>query len=165
MKIFNHKTTWMSVSCVAALLVGVPAIADDTELLLINPDPTQNPKPNVMFILDTSGSMTTTQTTIAPYDGNAVYAGACDTNRIYWTDVDVTPVCDATNTAYIEKTSFHCDFATKQLFGIGSFTNTMVQYRDGGKNGGGPGPTMWQYLAPGLQHRACRMPGRFWRAR
>ena len=126
MKIFNRKTTWMSVSCVAALLVGAPAIADDTELLLINPDPTQNPKPNVMSILDTSGSMTTTQSTTAPYDGNIVYAGACDTNRIYWTDVDVTPVCNATNTAYIEKTSFHCDYASNQMFGMCSCTNTSV---------------------------------------
>jgi type IV pilus assembly protein PilY1 len=152
MKIFNRKTTWMSVSCVAAMLVGTPAIADDTELLLINPDPTKNPKPNVMFILDTSGSMTTTQTTTAPYDGNTVYAGACDPNRVYWTDVDVIPVCDATNTAYIEKTSFHCDYATQQMFGIGSFTNTMVQWRDGGKDGMSTGPTRWQYLAPGYHN-------------
>ena len=111
MKIFNRKTTWMSVSCVAAMLVGAPAVADDTELLLINPDPTKNPKPNVMFILDTSGSMTTTQTTAEPYNGNQVYAGACDPNRVYWTDVDVQPVCDASNTSYIEKTSFHCQYA------------------------------------------------------
>ena len=60
MKISTRKTTWMSVSCAFALLAGMPAIADDTELLLINPDPSNNPKPNVMFILDSSGSMTTT---------------------------------------------------------------------------------------------------------
>ncbi|NOR36348.1 MAG: hypothetical protein GQ577_06330, partial [Woeseiaceae bacterium] len=149
MKISTRKTTWMSVSCAFALLAGMPAIADDTELLLINPDPSQNPKPNVLFILDSSGSMTTTQSTIQPYDGNLVYAGACDSDRIYWTDVDVTPVCVVTNTLYIEKTSFHCDFASMQMFGIGSFTNTMVQYRNGGKGGGGAGPTIWQYLAPG----------------
>ena len=149
MKISTRKTTWMSVSCAFALLAGMPAIADDTELLLINPDPTKNPKPNVMFILDSSGSMTTQQTTIEPYDGNLTYAGTCDSTRVYWTDVDVTPVCDATNTAYIEKTSFHCDFASKQMFGIGSFTNTMVQWRNGGKDGMSGGPTRWQYLAPG----------------
>ena len=149
MKIFNRKTTWMSVSFVTAMLVGVPAIADDTELLLINPDPTQNPKPNVLFILDTSGSMTTTQTTTEPYDGNTIYAGACDSNHVYWTDVDVQPVCDGANTMYIEKTAFHCDYASQQMFGIGSFTNTMVQWRDGGKDGMSSGPTRWQYLAPG----------------
>jgi type IV pilus assembly protein PilY1 len=149
MKISTRKITWMSVSCVVAMLAGMPAIADDTELLLINPDPSKNPKPNVMFILDTSGSMTTTQVTTAPYDGNMVYGGACDTSRIYWTDVDVEPVCNAANLNYIQKTAFKCDFASKQIFGIGSFTNTMVQYRDGGKDGMSSGPARWQYLAAG----------------
>ena len=135
MKISTQKITWMTTGLGVALLAGAPAIADDTELLLINPDPTQNPKPNVMFILDTSGSMTTSETTIDPYDSTLTYAGACDTNRIYWTDVDITPVCDAANLHYIEKSSFHCDYAANQISGIGSFTNTMVQYRDGGKDG------------------------------
>ena len=92
MKISKRKISWMSVSCALALLTGLPAVADDTELLLINPDPSQNPKPNVMFILDTSGSMKTTQTTTDPYNSTLVYPGDCDTNAIYWTDVDVTPV-------------------------------------------------------------------------
>jgi len=149
MKISTRKTTWMSVSCAIALLAGMPAIADDTELLLINPDPTKNPKPNVMFILDTSGSMTTQQMTIEPYDGNTVYGGACNPDRVYWTDVDVTPVCDVANTSYIEDANFYCDYASQQMFGIGSFTNTMVQWRNGGKDGTAGGPTRWQYLAPG----------------
>jgi len=129
MKISIRKTTWMSVSFAIAMLTGLPAIADDTELLLMNPDPSQNPKPNVMFILDTSGSMTTTQDTTEPYDNLQEYPGTCDVNNIYWTDVDVTPVCDGNNTAYVDKDSFHCDFSANQIAGIGSFSNTMVQYR------------------------------------
>ncbi|MGB5630998.1 MAG: PilC/PilY family type IV pilus protein, partial [Woeseiaceae bacterium] len=149
MKISTQKIAWMTTGLGVALLAGAPAIADDTELLLINPDPTQNPKPNVLFILDTSGSMTTMETTIDPYDSTLTYTGACDPDRVYWTDVDITPVCDATNLNYIEKTSFHCQYAANQMSGIGSFTNTMVQYRDGGKDGMGPGPARWQYLATG----------------
>ena len=161
MKISQRKITWMSISAAVALLAGAPAVADDTELLLINPNPSSNPKPNVMFILDTSGSMTTTQDTLAPYDGNITYAGACDSNRIYWTDVDVEPVCVVTNVQYIEKTSFHCDFSSKQMFGIGSFTNTMVQYRGGGNDGTTSGPIVWQYLAPGYNTEAveCEADG------
>jgi len=151
MKIAKTKTTWTSIGCAVALLAGVPAIADDTELLLLNPDPSNNPKPNVLFILDTSGSMTTMESTIEPYDSvlNPAYAGACDVNRIYWTEVDVLPVCNATNLNWVLKTSFHCEFAQKQIAGIGSFTNTMVQFRDGGKTGTGNGPFRWQYLATG----------------
>jgi hypothetical protein len=48
MKISTRKITWMSVGCAVAMLTGMPAIADDTELLLLNPDRSQNPKPNVM---------------------------------------------------------------------------------------------------------------------
>ena len=149
MKISFAKTTWMSAGCAVALLSGAPAVADDTELLLINPDPKSLPKPNVLFILDTSGSMTTTETTVEPYDSARTYAGACDTNAIYWTDVDVQPVCDPTNLNWVWKSAYHCDFATQQMLGIGSFTNTMVQFRDGGKDGSGSGPWRWQYIAPG----------------
>jgi len=148
MKISTRKITWMGVSYCFVMLAGTPALADDTELLLVNPDPTATPKPNVMFILDTSGSMTTTQSTIDPYDGDRVYAGACDTSRIYWTDVDVIPVCDASNTSYINKSVFFCEYAANQMYGIGSFTNTMVQYRGGGKDGLSGGSARWQNLAP-----------------
>ena len=149
MKISARKNTWTSVGCGIALLAGSPAMADDTELLLITPDPRFNPKPNVMFIMDTSGSMGTAEQTIEPYDSALTYAGACDVDAIYWTDVDIVPSCDATNTQWVYKSHYHCDYATQQMKGIGSFTNTMVQFRNGGKDGNGPGPWRWQYLAPG----------------
>ncbi|MDH3751742.1 MAG: hypothetical protein OEU40_14190, partial [Gammaproteobacteria bacterium] len=152
MMISIKKTTWMSVSCAFALLTGIPAVADDTELLLINPDPTQNPKPNVMFILDTSGSMTTTQDTNAPFDITDPTlnfdTGDCDPSKYYWTDVDVLPDCATTNNV-IDGDKFVCGFAMRQIDGIGSFTNTMVQYRGGGADGTGSGAARWQTLAPG----------------
>ena len=150
MKISTHKITWMSISFALALLTGMPAIADDTELLLINPDPTSEPKPNVMFILDTSGSMTTELETIEPYDSTQTYPdGDCSIDAVYWTDVDIVPECAGGNEYYIDKDNFFCDYAGNQINGIGSYTNTMVQYRDGGKDGTGSGPKRWQYLAPG----------------
>jgi len=139
-----RKTTWMSLSCSLTLLLGTPAIADDTELLLINPDPSLNPKPNVMFILDTSGSMNSNETTVEPYDSAVNYSGSCDASALFWTDVDTLPVCDGNETQFIAKTSFQCEFAARQLSGIGSYTDTMVQYRDAGT-----GATSWQYLEPG----------------
>lgn len=155
MKISMRKFTWMTFSCAVALLAGTPAIADDTELLLINPDPSQNPKPNVMFILDTSGSMTTTQETIEPYDSTEDYGGDCDSDSLYWTDVDVLPECDGSGNEpnRISKSAFHCEFADKQIAGIGSFTSTMVQYRDGAKfgilGGGFLSVEYWQYIGYG----------------
>ena len=148
MKISMQKLTWTSVGCIFALLAAAPALADDTELLLINPDPTSDPTPNVMFILDTSGSMDDDLSTTAPYDSATTYAGACDTNAVYWTDVDVTPVCDAANVDWVNKSAFYCEYATEQMTGIGSYTNTMVQYRDGGADGTGSGAAKWQTIAP-----------------
>jgi len=149
MKIFVNKTTWTCLGSAIALLCGTPAIADDTELLLVNPDPSLNPTPNVMFILDTSGSMDTLESTQEPYDSAVAYPGTCDRNAVYWTDVDLVPSCDAGNTKFVVKSSFHCQFATNQLTNIGSYTNTMVQYRTGGKDGTSGGAASWQFLAPG----------------
>ena len=129
MKINTKRTSWMTVSCIFAMLSGAPAVADDTELLLVVPDPNNIPKPNVMFILDTSGSMTTIENTAVPYNSALIYAGNCDTNNLYWSDVAVEPLCDGTNTRFIDKSSYHCDAATLQISGIGSYSNIMVQYR------------------------------------
>lgn len=149
MKISTRKITWMTASCTFAVMAGLPAVADDTELLLMNPDPSQNPKPNVMFILDSSGSMTTGQDTVEPYDSTRNYGGDCDTDKLYWTDVDVVPDCsDSNNASWIEKDAYKCEFSTQQISGIGSYTDTMVQYRDGGSNGFTSGPELWQFLAP-----------------
>ena len=152
MKISTQKSTWTATGFGIALLAGAPAIADDTELLLLNPNPLNNPKPNILFILDTSGSMSSMEDTTDPYDFTNSYAGDCDENNVYWTDVDLVPDC-ATTTNFVANTSFHCDYASKQLNGVGSFFNTMVQYRDGsragGGGGGGAGTARWQYLASG----------------
>ncbi len=148
MKISKRKIRWMSIGFALAMLTGAPAIADDTELLLINPNPANAPKPNVLFILDTSGSMNTTQTTAAPYDSTLIYLGICDPSKYYWTEVDVLPDCSTSNNI-IDADKMVCDYATSQLNGIGSFTNTLVQYRKGGKSGTSPGPSRWQMLAPG----------------
>jgi len=153
MKIRIQKFTWTCASLVLALMSSSPAMADDTELLLVNPDPSSQPTPNVMFILDTSGSMGSSETTNRPYDNTVTYSGSCATDTLYWTDVDVTPVCDSNNTQFVNKSSFFCDFAAQQISGIGSFSNTMVQYRSETTTPtSGPavtGPAMWQYLEPG----------------
>ena len=154
MTIFTKKFDWrilstIGVGSVIALLSGVPVIADDTELLLLNPDPAANPKPNVMFILDTSGSMDTEEATTEPYDYTQIYSNgsdSCNTDAIYWTDIGLLPDCSGggNNTQWVEKASFQCAAATAQLRGIGSYTNTAVQYRAEDVK-----PARWQYLQAG----------------
>ena len=141
-----RKTTGTVLGLTLAIVSGAPALADDTELLLIAPPDPDQVKPNVMFILDTSGSMTTEQDTSRPYDPNQDYSafGTCDANNLYYNDGSITPVCDAANTMYVDKSSFHCDDASIQIDGVGAYTGVLVQYRSGAS-----GTTEWQELEAG----------------
>jgi len=152
-----HKTTWMCAGLMLALTCGTPAVADDTELLLINPDVAQQ-KPNVMLIIDSSGSMGTLENTTEVYDYTQIYAGGatpCDPNYLYWSEYKkVVPSCDPANDQRILKSSFRCDAGTKQIQGIGSYRTTMAQYRDGASGIfsillGLTDDDRWQELEPG----------------
>jgi len=148
MKISTQKITWMSVSCMFALLTGFPALADDTELLMANPDPSVRPKPNVLFILDTSTSMREEQETTLPYDSGENYVGDCDASKYYWTTTSTLPDCNNTD-QIIDDGKMVCDSATRLIDGIGTYTDTMVQYRDGNDQGNGGGPKRWQTIGAG----------------
>jgi type IV pilus assembly protein PilY1 len=68
----------------ATLLSGAPAVAEDTELFVGEAVSTPAARPNIMFILDTSGSMTANVRTQVPYDPNADFGDDYDNDRIYW---------------------------------------------------------------------------------
>ena len=59
MNIQKRNIIWTCAGLFLALTAGGPVVADDTELLLVTPATSQNNKPNMLFILDTSGSMST----------------------------------------------------------------------------------------------------------
>ncbi|MEJ2297159.1 MAG: PilC/PilY family type IV pilus protein [Woeseiaceae bacterium] len=146
------NTTGTVLGLLLTLLAGAPALADDTELLLVDPN-NVTPKPNIMFIIDSSGSMTTQEQTSEPYDTAAAYAGTCDPNMLYWNEIDTVPTCEASNTQMIAKSSFLCEKAAKQLEGIGVYADTMVQYRTGSSGFFsiflGLDQPRWQKLEPG----------------
>ena len=150
-KLFKNTTGTVS-GLLLALLAGAPVLADDTELLLVDPNNVA-PKPNIMFIVDSSGSMTTQEQTQEPYDSTITYTGTCDPNMLYWTEVDAVPSCDVGNTQLIAKSSFVCERATNQLSGIGVYADTMVQYRTGASGFFsiflGVDEPRWQKLQPG----------------
>lgn len=69
---------------VLVIASGVPAIADDTEIFL-NQAAQRGVRPNVLLVMDTSGSMSAAVTSMkAPYDPSIKYAGSCEAGRIYW---------------------------------------------------------------------------------
>ena len=147
-----RNATGSLIGLALALVAGAPAMADDTELLLVDPN-NVSPKPNIMFIIDSSGSMTTNEQTQEPYNAATVYAGPCDANMVYWTAVDAVPSCDPSNTQMIAKSSFLCEKSQMQLTGIGAYADTMVQYRTGSSGYFsiflGVNDPRWQMLEPG----------------
>jgi len=151
-----QKTTWTCAGLLLAMSCGAPAIADDTELLLINPDESQQ-IPNVMLIIDSSGSMGNTEQTTEVYDYEETYPGGatpCDPDYLYWTEYkNVVPSC-ATSTNRIHKSSFLCDDATRRLQGVGSYRSRMAQHRDGSSGIfsvllGLTDKVLWQKIEPG----------------
>ena len=149
-----HKTTGMCAGLLLAIACGTPAAADDTELLLINPDAAQQ-EPNVLFIIDSSGSMTSLVDTTEVYDDTETYAGDCDANFLYWTEYEnVIPSCEPSNTQRIREDAYRCAAGDRQLDGIGSYRTTMAQFRDG-ESGifssllGLTDSVRWQELEPG----------------
>lgn len=126
-----HKISMASSALLAALAIGTPAIADDTELLLVAPNQSPAPKPNILFIVDSSGSMLSEENTRRIYDSTREYDGDCENDALYWSETGTIPACDD-NDKHIRKSAFVCDAAQMQLAGIGRFTNLMAQYRDGG---------------------------------
>lgn len=106
----NTQALIAGVASVATVMIGsVPVHADDTEIYVGATAAVK--KPNVLFIMDTSGSMSAEETVeLEPYDPNQTYTG-CVTNsddRIYWTwgFYDEPPGCDSDR--WIYKSASQC---------------------------------------------------------
>lgn len=142
--------TWISAGFLLAMMAGSPAVADDTELLLVPPPSTDETKPRILFIIDTSTSMESEEDTPIPYDNSDTYDGECNSDAIYWMLIaGVEPDCAGSTEGYIDKDNWNCQAAELAMQGLGSFNGVLAQYRDGGKDGTGSGPKKWQYLAQG----------------
>ncbi len=129
-----RKTIMTGAGLLLALTSGAPALADDTELLLAAPNRADLPTPNILFILDTSGSMGNEESTREIYDHTKEYGGDCNDNRLYWSETGTVPGCDSSNKKYISKDKFNCAAATRQIEGVGRFTDNMGQFRKGAKD-------------------------------
>jgi hypothetical protein len=139
------NTTWMCAALVLTVVTGAPVIADDTELLLATPQGYTG-KPNVLFIIDTSGSMKKNEPSTAPYKAATPYGGACIPARYYWSKDGSLPDC-ATTTNFINGNQWSCQKAAHHFAGLGYYKGVMAQMRRG--DPGGTGPWRWQELAPG----------------
>lgn len=112
-------------SLIAALLSGMlaalPAAADDTEIYLGQNLGVSDVTPNILFILDTSGSMRTNSITTAQavYDPAITYSGSYNTSRIYYS-----------GNSYFASANLKCDDAATTLATTGVYTgHRLAQWR------------------------------------
>ena len=108
----RKRVAWAGAGLALVMTAGSPVWADDTELL-VNAAGSGASKPNILFILDTSGSMTTIETTQEPFIPTITYSGDCDSSQLYWTRGSSPPDCDTDNK--FDVTSFVCDAGMQQL--------------------------------------------------
>ena len=129
MDMSGKRFTWAGVALILTIAAGSPAVADDVELLLSTPAASNAAKPNVLFIIDSSGSMMSVEVSQQPYDPNTPYSGPCQTDKYYWTTNSTLPECGEEADYMVQKTSFVCQQGLTQLGASGSYTDTMAQYR------------------------------------
>lgn len=156
MRSLRHALLSSLAGSALALCAFAPAVADDTEIFMVQPaDPVQ---PNILIILDTSGSMNlTAEETPLPYDPTVSYGPAsgsdtteCRNDRIYYSR-NATPPKSCRNLSYIQLSGnfsaaapreIKCQAAVKHLAwgagatGAGFYTDRFIRWRGSGKNRG-----------------------------
>lgn len=126
----RRRLSTLATGAAIGLLSLGPAFADDTEVFLNQAD-VRGVRPNILFVIDTSGSMDgLVQVPKAPYDPAVSYGGNCQDSRLYYQRAArgaVPPNCAAaTSIARAENT---CAAAASALSGrAGLWTGKAAQW-------------------------------------
>jgi len=130
MKLITKRTVWIGVGALLALATILPAAADDTELFLGVPNAVNSAQPNILFIIDDSGSMGDLVRTQPNYDPSQTYTGSCSPNQVYWrTGTGSEPACNTSR--WFNKTAFKCMAGMNSLATTGFYiADAAIQYND-----------------------------------
>lgn len=135
-------TRKISIALLTAFWVSFPVsapLADDTEVYVGGNLGASTVRPNVLFIIDTSGSMDGVVTlTNGTYDPAGSYGNACvsaaNDDRIYWSTNGTPPDCN--DDEYIVTAVNKCSDSATALAaaGTGYYTGRLARYRIGNGN-------------------------------
>jgi len=116
-----------------AMVAGFPLMADDTEVYIGSSGFSSSIRPNILFIIDTSGSMSTDViVTVASYDPAQAYSGACDPARIYWDQNGNPPDCGTDSWFEADVNTCQDSFAALTT-GPGIYIGTLARYKSAKK--------------------------------
>jgi type IV pilus assembly protein PilY1 len=115
---------------------SVPALADDTEIYVNSTTPSPEVRPNILFIVDTSGSMKEADS-FEPrdlYKSDTTYTvtGKCSAGRIFFRrGGEAIPNCNSDNYILEATTTNKCAAMRAAVAGIsGTWTGKTAQYND-----------------------------------
>jgi len=122
----------------AAMLTAMSfaSLADETEIFVGTGNAVSGQLPNILFIIDTSGSMDTNVVTQDPFDPATTYAGPCDTTRVYYSsgsDANNLPNCSNTNSS-VPAAAYKCAASAAGFATVGYYlADRAAQWRTQGK--------------------------------
>ncbi|MEX0744903.1 MAG: hypothetical protein WD118_04810, partial [Phycisphaeraceae bacterium] len=116
------------------LALAGAAAADETEIFTGAGNTVSSQRPNILFIMDTSGSMSTNVVTQVPFDPATTYPGSCSASRIYFsqgTNSSNPPSCSNSNS--VPAVAFKCNAATQAMATAGYYVaDRAAQWRGSG---------------------------------
>jgi len=128
---FNiERTAWFAAGVLWAAIAAAPAAADDTELF-VGTGTAVGAQPNILLIIDNSGSMADEVQTQGTFDGSNPYpdAGGCRADRVYWVYGNAPPpTCDTDR--WFELSALKCGAALDAFVTVGWYTDYAAQYDD-----------------------------------
>ncbi|MFW2404748.1 MAG: pilus assembly protein [Gammaproteobacteria bacterium] len=152
MKTINTSRYLSAIGGLILVLGSAPAsYADDTELFFTDlPENLEelNAAPNILFIIDTSGSMDGEVQTQPDWDPDTTWAGAYDSDAIYWSRWGNVP--DPSTEQWFHKSAQHCDAANAPLRGVGVYQGNVAAWKDSGSVGAN---FTWREPYPGYHNR------------
>jgi type IV pilus assembly protein PilY1 len=129
--IHRRSLRFMPVGLAWGLLAG-GAAADDTEIFTQVLPPVD---PNILFVIDTSGSMDSQVVIGSDYDPTVVYAGNCQADHVYYAHITggivTVPSCAAGEPdSFVNAASFRCQAALAAFDEVGFFLDRFAQWDD-----------------------------------
>ena len=124
----TKRFAWVGVGALSALVITFPASADDTELF-VGASGANTAQPNILFIIDNSGSMGDLVSTQPNYDPKQTYSGGCGNGQVYYSTTGSAPDCSSPN--WFNKSALVCKAGLDAIAATGIYgPDTLAQYDD-----------------------------------
>lgn len=128
MKQGRNRLSLFIAAVLLPLLAGPAAWADDTDLFIASFDPAvTGAQPNILLIMDTSGSMTNPVITQQVWNPAMDFDGCYDRNAFYFATSNTPPPCGSND--YFWKDNNFCFAAENGLANVGQYTDGFKAWR------------------------------------